>query len=99
MKKKTLFLILVLTCIYSIVSAAGGYKVWEYTAGDLVWSSPTVSGGYVYAGSGNSKVYCLNAATGGFIWEYETGDQVRSSPAVSGGYVYVGSDDDMVYCV
>jgi len=58
-----------------------------------------VSGGYVYVGSLDHKVYCLNAATGAKVWEYETGGDVASSPAVSGGYVYVGSYDNRVYCL
>ncbi len=62
-------------------------------------SSPAVSRGYVYVGSLDGKVYCLNAATGEKVWEFVTGDAVFSSPAVSGGNVYVGSDDGKVYCL
>jgi outer membrane protein assembly factor BamB len=58
-----------------------------------------VSEGYVYVGSGDTHVYCLNAATGVKEWDYETGDDVSSSPAVSGGYVYVGSYDNKAYCL
>jgi hypothetical protein len=50
-------------------------------------------------GSGDHKVYCLNAATGAKEWEFTTGGWVYSSPAVSEGYVYVGSGDHKVYCL
>ena len=99
MKKTILSLMLVLTCVCLNAYAAGGDWVWEYKTGDDVFSSPAVSGGYVYVGSDNNKVYCLDAATGIKIWEYKTGGDVRSSPAVSGGYVYVGSGNHKVYCL
>jgi hypothetical protein len=56
-------------------------------------SSPAVVGGLVFVGSGDGKVYCLNAATGAFVWSYKTGGYVWSSPAVAGDVVYVGSTD------
>jgi len=37
---------------------------WEFATGDVVESSPAVSGGYVYVGSVDGKVYCLKAAEG-----------------------------------
>jgi hypothetical protein len=58
-----------------------------------------VSDGFVYVGSSDDNIYCLNAATGAKVWEYTTGDSVVSSPAVSDGFVYVGSMDDKVYCL
>jgi outer membrane protein assembly factor BamB/ABC-type transport system substrate-binding protein len=72
---------------------------WNYTTGGGVESSPAVSGGYVYIGSIDDNIYCLNATTGAKVWSYTTGSYVVSSPAVSGGYVYVGSYDDKVYCL
>ena len=84
--------------------SGGGEKVWEFQTGLFVESSPAVSEGYVYVGSDDNKVYCLNAANGEKVWEFQTGDGVgsygvASSPAVSGGYVYVGSDDGKIYCL
>jgi outer membrane protein assembly factor BamB len=78
--------------------------LWNYTTGNSVYSSPAVSGGRVYVGSWDKKVYALNATTGAFIWSYTTGGTppyagVSSSPAVVGGRVYVGSLDKKVYCL
>jgi outer membrane protein assembly factor BamB len=73
--------------------------LWNFTTDYFVTSSPAVSGGYVYVGSDDANVYCLNAQTGFLVWNYTTGGAVGSSPAVSGGYVYVGSDDANVYCL
>jgi hypothetical protein len=58
-----------------------------------------VSGGTVYVGSWDDKVYALDAMTGHLRWSYTTGNEVVSSPAVSGGTVYVGSDDNKVYAL
>ena len=63
-----------------------------------MWSSPAVVDGRVYIGSGDFKVYCLNATTGEHIWNYTTGACVFSSPAVADGKVYVGSAYGKVYC-
>ncbi len=72
---------------------------WNYATGDSVSSSPAVSGGRVYVGSFDRKVYCLDAATGVFLWSYTSGGSISSSPAVAGGYMYVGSSDNKVYCL
>jgi len=72
---------------------------WEFETGGPVYSAAAVSGGYIYFGSGDFKVYCLNAATGEKVWEYETGNAVLSSPAVTNGKVYIGSNDMKVYCL
>jgi outer membrane protein assembly factor BamB len=73
---------------------------WSYSTGGSVYSSPAVVGGRVYVGSGDGKVYCLDAITGGSIWNYTTGDSIGwSSPAVADGRVYIGSQDYKVYCL
>jgi outer membrane protein assembly factor BamB len=72
---------------------------WSYTTGNGVYSSPAVANGVVYVGSGDDKVYALNASTGALLWSYTTGNAVLSSPAVANGVVYVGSDDDKVYAL
>ena len=37
--------------------------IWSYTTGNGVASSPAVTGGVVYVGSYDNKVYALNAGT------------------------------------
>jgi parallel beta-helix repeat protein len=74
-------------------------KLWNYTTGSGVYSSPAVADGRVYVGSYDNRTYCLNASTGAQIWNYTTGNWVFSSPAVADGRVYVGSFDDRVYCL
>ena len=78
--------------------------LWDYTTSYRVYSSPAVSDGKVYIGSGKDtglggKVYCLNADNGNKIWSYTTGGSVGSSPAVADGKVYVGCNYGKVYCL
>jgi outer membrane protein assembly factor BamB len=60
-------------------------------------SSPAVADGRVFVGSGDGKVYALNASTGALAWSYTTSDWVASSPAVADGTVFIGSADGKVY--
>ncbi len=74
-------------------------KTWEYDTEEYIYSSPAVSGGYVYLSS-EFKVYCLDASTGVKIWEFDAGGFMNSSPTVSGGYVYMASEEDgKLYCL
>ena len=64
-------------------------KIWEYKTGDIIASSPAISGDYLYIGSGDKKIYCLDKKTGEKKWDYETGGPVDSSPALSGDFLIV----------
>ncbi len=74
----------------SASAASNGSLLWQFSTGDKIRSSPTVTNGVVYEGSNNGYVYALNAATGSVIWQYNSGSQVESSAAVANGVVYVG---------
>jgi outer membrane protein assembly factor BamB len=68
--------------------------LWARRTGGTVDSSPFVTHGVVYVGSGDGKVYALNAADGAVKWTFETNGNVNSSPAVAYGAVYIGSDNN-----
>jgi len=53
-------------------------------------SSPAVSGGMVYFGSGDHHVYALDARTGDLKWKFATGNVVHASPAVADGWFTSG---------
>jgi outer membrane protein assembly factor BamB len=84
--------------VYAL-DASTGAKLWSYTTGFFVESSPAVANGVVYVGSDypDSKVCALNARTGVRLWAYTASSGVYSSPAVANGVVYVGSDLGRVY--
>jgi glucose dehydrogenase len=72
-------------------------RAWSYKTNGAVYSSPAVVGGFVFVGSEDNNVYCLNAINGTQVWNYTTGNEVLSSPAVVNGVVYVGSEDGKIY--
>jgi eukaryotic-like serine/threonine-protein kinase len=55
-----------------------------------IYSSPAVSYGIIYIGTGDGNIYALNASSGEKIWNLtlRTG-AIRSSPAVTQGAVYI----------
>jgi eukaryotic-like serine/threonine-protein kinase len=76
--------------VYAL-NASTGAKLWSYTTGGDISSSPAVANGVVYIGSTDGNMYALNASTGAKLWSYDAGGFVASSPAVANGVVYVGS--------
>ncbi len=66
---------------------------------DFYLSSPVLSGGTVYFGSGDHKIYALDARTGARKWEFATDQVVHGSPAVADGVLYAGSWDSRVYAL
>jgi outer membrane protein assembly factor BamB len=64
-----------------------------------VISSPSVANGYVFAGSNEGAVYCLNSSNGELVWYYPTGSDVASSPAIDNGRVYIGAYNGNVYAL
>jgi len=83
------------------VSSCTSLRVWSYSTGFWVYSSPALSsdGAYVYVGSHDNKLYKIRTSDGTKMWDYATGNDVSSSPALSsnGAYVYVGSFDNKLY--
>ena len=84
--------------IYAL-DAATGIRLWNFTTGDAIWSSPAVADGVVYVGSNDDNVYALDAATSAKLWNYTTGGHVESCPVIDNGTVYVGSDDGNIYAI
>ena len=66
---------------------------------DFFLSSPAVTGGLVYFGSGDGNLYALDSQTGQLKWKFTTQGVVHSSPAVAGGVVYFGSWDSYLYAL
>jgi outer membrane protein assembly factor BamB len=86
------------------VNANSGAQIWA-TAGGGSFSSPVVSGGSVFTGCFDGKLYAFQAATtahtagGTILWTYATGGIVNSSPAIFNNVIYFGSADRNVYAV
>ena len=66
---------------------------------DFYLSSPVITGGAVYFGSGDTNIYALDLATGKLKWKFKTGDVVHATPAIADGVLYVGSWDSYFYAL
>lgn len=66
---------------------------------DFFLSSPAVSDGNVYFGSGDGNIYALDASTGALKWKFATGDVVHASPAIADRTLYIGSWDSWFYAL
>lgn len=76
-----------------------GSKMWAFSTGKLVNSSPTVANGIVYFGSYDGYLYAVHTLSGRRKWAFLTKDAVRSSPTVVNNVVYFGSRDKNIYAV
>lgn len=77
-------------------------QLWNYTIDISPGStppSPVVAEGFLYVGSFDNNIYCLDVQRGTKVWAFGTGNFAGSSPAVGGGRVYAGSGDGNVYCL
>jgi outer membrane protein assembly factor BamB len=77
--------------------ARTGDELWQFTAGDKIWSTPVINQGTVYFGSHDKKVYAIDLVTGDKKWEKETGAAVVARPLVWRGMVILGSFDRKLY--
>ncbi len=92
--------------VYSL-DVLTGALVWSYLTNGDVYSTPVVhvvaGVPYVYVGSYDKNVYCLNM-TGGLVWRYATNDYVIASPLVvpvgaAGASVLIGGEDTYFYAL
>jgi outer membrane protein assembly factor BamB len=66
---------------------------------DVYLSSPAVSDGIVYVGSGDGNVYAINEQTGKQVWAFHTSNVIHASPAIADGIVFIGSWDTYFYAL
>jgi eukaryotic-like serine/threonine-protein kinase len=74
-------------------------KIWSFTTGDKVLSSPAVLDSAVITGSNDGYVYAVNPDTGEKIWAYQTQGPVSASPTVANGVIFIGSEDGTMYAL
>src|SRR5437764_12454022 len=65
--------------VYAL-NAKTGAKLWSYTTGGAIYSSPAVGGGIVYIGSQDRTLYALDAKKGTKLGSYKSGSHVVSAP-------------------
>jgi outer membrane protein assembly factor BamB len=72
---------------------------WTMKTGGPVYSSPTCDSGFVYIGSDDGNMYCLDGVSGSVLWKFGTGGLIRCTPAIVDTLVYFESDDGNLYAV
>ena len=84
----------------SLLPAAEGDIVWQFSLGGGVDSSPAVgSDGTIYVGCLDNNLYAISSG-GSLKWTFTTQGEIHSSPAVgSDGTIYVGSNDTNLYAI
>ncbi len=66
------------------------------------WGSitePAVSGNFMYAGSGDGKLYAIDTGCGLQKWVYDTASIITSSPVVGEGCVFTVTNNGMIYAI
>ncbi|MFA6543157.1 MAG: PQQ-binding-like beta-propeller repeat protein [Limisphaerales bacterium] len=63
--------------------------VWENKEETPGIGTPAASGGFLFAGLGESGIACWSAKTGRKLWLHETDDAFYSSPIVAGNRVFL----------
>jgi outer membrane protein assembly factor BamB len=86
--------------VYAL-NAKNGVKLWNFTTGVEISSSPVVVGGVVYIYQDyTGGLYALNAVNGEKLWNYTIYSSYSgnmASPAVVNGVLYISSEDGQVY--
>jgi cobaltochelatase CobN len=68
-----------------------GSKAWDIPFNGTMSTAATAYG-YIYIGSKDGVLYCVDAITGNIIWQYAANGKIDSSPAVAGGVVYFATN-------
>ncbi|WP_128547346.1 outer membrane protein assembly factor BamB family protein [Larkinella soli] len=71
----------------------------KYDFADYYHSSPLLYRNLVCFGSGDGRVYAVDADTGKLVWSYPTGDIVHTSPVVQDDRLFIGSSDGNLYAL
>jgi outer membrane protein assembly factor BamB len=81
------------------LNARTGKAFWTFATGARVDSSPAISGGRVYVGSNDGRLYVLDLASGKKVDEFNAGAPLSASPAIAAGKLVIGSQDGKLYCL
>jgi outer membrane protein assembly factor BamB len=73
--------------------------MWRFKTNGKIFSSPAISNGIAYIGSGDNSLYAVDVKTGKQLWAFRTGGAVHSSPSISNKVVCFGSYDGYYYAL
>ncbi len=77
---------------------------WKIPIGGGIWNRPYVDEQYVFTGTLDGYVVCIDSSLGKVVWKYKTGDKIYSNPIampIEGGRkaALIGSDDGHIYAI
>jgi len=81
------------------LDAATGREIWRDTTDNIVWSSPSISGSYLFFADGIGRLTAADKTSGVVRWRWRAPAAIWSSPVVHHGLLYVGADDGAVYAL
>jgi outer membrane protein assembly factor BamB/predicted phosphodiesterase len=70
-----------------------GKKVWAFTTGGKVFSTPALAGSRLVVGSSDGNIYGLDVRSGKQLWQVRAQKAVLGSPLIHEGIAYVGASD------
>lgn len=89
--------------VYALKEAAdgkGAEKVWTYDAGGPVFFSLTGDeDGYLYVGTLNNELHCIDAKTGTLKWKVPTAGTIWSPVVVKGDRIYSGDQSGKIFAL
>jgi len=87
-------------------SVADGTVAWQFRTGGSVRSSPTLVGNFLFFGSDDDFVYCVDAQTGNLRWKsndrgksFQLSDDAVGSPTYYNGVIYINSADMKMWAI
>jgi outer membrane protein assembly factor BamB len=60
---------------------------------------PSVTERFVYFGSADGNLYCLDATDGSLVWSYKTADSLKATPTIVGDRLIASGLDHYIYCI
>jgi outer membrane protein assembly factor BamB len=87
------------------VDAKNGDVLWEKEfkpakdMGGRCLTPPSMAGGYLFVGSSDGEIICINAKDGSQVWSYNVEEPIRFQPAVVDGKVYFTTDLGNLFCI
>jgi outer membrane protein assembly factor BamB len=72
---------------------------WKFKTAGKIFGSPIVYKSRIFIGSGDKKLYALDASSGKILWQFKTNGAVNSTPALSHDRILFTSEDGFLYAL
>jgi outer membrane protein assembly factor BamB len=79
-----------------MIDTPSASPVWTFDASAPMWGGTAFSGGIVYAGGDDGRLYAVDARSGQPRWTFHAGGAIKTRPAIDEGDLFI-ADDGMLY--